>query len=270
MQQSSCVRSCMQAVGMWQVLLEEGVLNQGETACWLCMHTCTVCIYIQLWLCCCDAVDQELSFQDKCLFYRFLDDEQEDAPFPSEEERKESQEELQDTLLLLSQIGPDAHMRMILRKQYEIKVFSHTKVSHLIGHLASVIHFLLFSPSERTADDLEIIYEELLHIKALTHLSTTVSTDTIIFPFAEKIYQTLRLFPHIAVCNTYSTIYIITFVLFLCSRYSLYVSCLWDASPSPQGIHSRAEFGNWNSLVLVSCQLTKCQRKILFNRLENN
>lgn len=67
----------------------------------------------------CDTVDQELSFQDKYLFYRFLDDEQEDAPFPSEEEGRESQEELQDTLLLLAQIGPDAHMRMILRKQYE-------------------------------------------------------------------------------------------------------------------------------------------------------
>ncbi|XP_035031549.2 rap guanine nucleotide exchange factor 4 isoform X3 [Hippoglossus stenolepis] len=122
MQQSSCVHSRIQAVGMWQVLLEEGVLNH---------------------------VDQELIFQDKYLFYRFLDDEQEDAPLPSEEERQESQEELQDTLLLLSQIGPDAHMRMILRKH----------------------------PSERTADDLEIIYEELLHIKALSHLSTTVKRE---------------------------------------------------------------------------------------------
>uniref|UniRef100_A0A8D3AVJ2 Rap guanine nucleotide exchange factor 4 n=1 Tax=Scophthalmus maximus TaxID=52904 RepID=A0A8D3AVJ2_SCOMX len=122
MQQSSCIHSRIQAVGMWQVLLEEGVLNH---------------------------VDQELSFQDKYLFYRFLDDEQEGAPLPSEEERQESQEELQDTLLLLSQVGPDAHMRMILRKH----------------------------PSERTADDLEIIYEELLHIKALSHLSTTVKRE---------------------------------------------------------------------------------------------
>lgn len=73
----------------------------------------------QCWCYHCDTVDQELSFQDKYLFYRFLDDEQEDALFPSEEESRESQEELQDTLLLLSQIGPDAHMRMILRKQYE-------------------------------------------------------------------------------------------------------------------------------------------------------
>lgn len=76
-------------------------------------------------------VDQELSFQDKYLFYRFLDDEQENAPFPSEEERKESQEELQDTLLLLSQIGPDAHMRMILRKQYGTKATAFTPIESM-------------------------------------------------------------------------------------------------------------------------------------------
>uniref|UniRef100_A0A4W5JV60 Rap guanine nucleotide exchange factor 4 n=1 Tax=Hucho hucho TaxID=62062 RepID=A0A4W5JV60_9TELE len=126
MQQSSCVHSRIQAVGMWQVLLEEGVLNH---------------------------VDQELTFQDKYLFYRFLDDEQEDAPLPTEEEARERDEELQETLLLLSQIGPDAHMRMILRKQ----------------------------PGQRTTDDLEIIYEELLHIKALSHLSTTVSANSVTF-----------------------------------------------------------------------------------------
>lgn len=33
MQQSSCVHSRLQAVGMWQVLLEEGVLNHGEILC---------------------------------------------------------------------------------------------------------------------------------------------------------------------------------------------------------------------------------------------
>ncbi|KPP73866.1 rap guanine nucleotide exchange factor 4-like [Scleropages formosus] len=122
-QQSPSVHSRVQAVGMWQVLLEEGVLNH---------------------------VDQELNFQDKYLFYRFLDDEQEDAPPPNEEEeKKEGEEELQDTLLLLSQSGPDAHMRMILRKL----------------------------PGQRTLDDLEIIYEELLHIQALSHLSTSVKRE---------------------------------------------------------------------------------------------
>ncbi|KAM9663937.1 rap guanine nucleotide exchange factor 4 isoform 4-T4 [Trichechus inunguis] len=122
MQQTQCVHSRTQAVGMWQVLLEDSVLNH---------------------------VDQEHHFQDKYLFYRFLDDEHEDAPLPTEEEKKECDEELQDTMLLLSQMGPDAHMRMILRKP----------------------------PGQRTVDDLEIIYEELLHIKALSHLSTTVKRE---------------------------------------------------------------------------------------------
>ncbi|XP_059961779.1 rap guanine nucleotide exchange factor 4 isoform X5 [Mesoplodon densirostris] len=122
LQQTPCVHSRTQAVGMWQVLVEDGVLNH---------------------------VDQEHHFQDKYLFYRFLDDEHEDAPLPTEEEKKECDEELQDTMLLLSQMGPDAHMRMILRKP----------------------------PGQRTVDDLEIIYEELLHIKALSHLSTTVKRE---------------------------------------------------------------------------------------------
>lgn len=99
------VRLCVMSVFAPHVHAKQWFLNTFKPCC----------------LCCCDAVDQELSFQDKYLFYRFLDDEQEDASLPGEEERKESQEELQDTLLLLSQIGPDAHMRMILRKQYGYK-----------------------------------------------------------------------------------------------------------------------------------------------------
>ncbi|KAG5261559.1 hypothetical protein AALO_G00285660 [Alosa alosa] len=122
LQQSACVHSRAHAVGMWQSLLEEGVLNH---------------------------VDQELSFQDKYLFYRFLDDEDEDAVLPSDEEKREAEEELQETLLFLSQIGPDAHLRMILHKP----------------------------PGQRTGEDLEIIYDELLHIKALSHLSNTVKRE---------------------------------------------------------------------------------------------
>ncbi|XP_058490010.1 rap guanine nucleotide exchange factor 4-like isoform X2 [Solea solea] len=120
--QSACVLTRSHAVGMWQALLEEGVLNH---------------------------VDQELGFQDKYLFYRFLDDEEEDTPLPSEEEKRESEEELPETILFVAQIGPDALLRMILRK----------------------------SPGQRTGDDLEIIYDELLHIKALAHLSNTVKRE---------------------------------------------------------------------------------------------
>ncbi|XP_061550670.1 rap guanine nucleotide exchange factor 4-like isoform X1 [Phycodurus eques] len=120
--QSACVLTRSHAVGMWQALLEDQVLSH---------------------------VDQELGFQDKYLFYRFLDDEEEDTPLPSEEEKRESEEELPETILFLAQIGPDALLRMILRK----------------------------SPGQRTGDDLEIIYDELLHIKALDHLSNTVKRE---------------------------------------------------------------------------------------------
>lgn len=65
---------------------------------------------------CAPLVDQDLGFQDKYLFYRFLDDEEEDTPLPSEEEKRESEEELPETILFLAQIGPDALLRMILRK----------------------------------------------------------------------------------------------------------------------------------------------------------
>lgn len=112
-----------------------------------------------------------MSFQDKYLFYRFLDDEREDAPVPSEEEKRESQEELQETLLFLSQIGPDAHLRMILRKPYgSTAALTKAKQKHRGDSFC-----VSFRPPERAADDMEIIYEELLNIKALSHLSTTVS-----------------------------------------------------------------------------------------------
>lgn len=35
----------------------------------------------------------------------------------------------------------------------------------------------LFRPHERTIDDLEIIYDELLHVKALSHLSSLVKRE---------------------------------------------------------------------------------------------
>lgn len=124
MQQSSWVHSRIQAVGVWQVLLEEGALNHGKTH----FHqpgraqVSQEQEFNQLSpAVCCNSVDGEMSFQDKYLFYRFLDDEQQDAPGLHDEDRRASQEELQDALLFLSQIGPDALMRMILRKPYGFK-----------------------------------------------------------------------------------------------------------------------------------------------------
>ncbi|XP_076472872.1 rap guanine nucleotide exchange factor 4-like isoform X2 [Babylonia areolata] len=120
--QNTLMHTRQQAVGMWQVLLEEGVL----------VHVC-----------------HEHQFKDKYLFYRFTEDDQGVGVTPSAGDKRECEEELQDSLRTLAQIGPDAMMRMILRKP----------------------------AAERTGEEIEIIYEELLHIKALSHLSYMVKRE---------------------------------------------------------------------------------------------
>ncbi|XP_056131448.1 rap guanine nucleotide exchange factor 3 isoform X2 [Lampris incognitus] len=120
MRLNECVQSRYQAVGMWQVLVEEGILVP---------------------------VKHELNFHDKdTQFYRFLDSEFGLSHITND---KESEDELQEGLSLLSQMGPDAVLTMILRK----------------------------CPSQRSSEDLEVIYEELLHVKAAAHLSTSVRKE---------------------------------------------------------------------------------------------
>lgn len=103
-------------------------------------------------------------FVDKYMFYRFsADTEPENTRggcavntsqcwtlgLPSPEDEREADEKCAETLTYLAASAPDAIMRLILRK-----------------------------PSyERTTDDLEMIYEELLHIKALAHLSHSVKRE---------------------------------------------------------------------------------------------
>uniref|UniRef100_A0A3Q1GDN5 Rap guanine nucleotide exchange factor (GEF) 3 n=1 Tax=Acanthochromis polyacanthus TaxID=80966 RepID=A0A3Q1GDN5_9TELE len=120
MKQNECLQSRSQAVGMWQVLVDEGIL----------VH-----------------VKHELNFHDKdTQFYRFQNSEFGLNHITNE---RESEDELQEGLSLLSQLGPDALLTMILRK----------------------------CPSQRSAEDLEVIYEELLHVKAAAHLSTSVRKE---------------------------------------------------------------------------------------------
>ncbi|XP_040916459.1 rap guanine nucleotide exchange factor 3 isoform X2 [Toxotes jaculatrix] len=120
MKQNECLQSRSQAVGMWQVLVDEGIL----------VH-----------------VKHELNFHDKdTQFYRFQDSEFGLNHISNE---RDSEDELQEGLSLLSQLGPDALLTMILRK----------------------------CPSQRSAEDLEVIYEELLHVKAAAHLSTSVRKE---------------------------------------------------------------------------------------------
>ncbi|XP_008198036.1 rap guanine nucleotide exchange factor 4 isoform X4 [Tribolium castaneum] len=119
---SSSIHTRAQAAGMWQALLEEGVISH---------------------------VSKEQPFKDKCFLYRFWQDEEGPTSLPPLEDVATAEEQIQDSLGTLIHRGPDAVLRMILRKQ-----------SH-----------------ERTPDDLETIYEELLHIRALAHLSNSVKRE---------------------------------------------------------------------------------------------
>lgn len=44
----------------------------------------------------------------------------------------------------------------------------------------------IFRPSERTSEELQLVYEELLHVKALTHLSTMVKRELASVVFFEQ------------------------------------------------------------------------------------
>jgi Rap guanine nucleotide exchange factor 4 len=61
-------------------------------------------------------VSQEHYFKDKYLFYRFSGDEDGKLAIPSTTEQIECEEQLNDVILTLAQVGPDAMLRMILRK----------------------------------------------------------------------------------------------------------------------------------------------------------
>ncbi|XP_057667592.1 rap guanine nucleotide exchange factor 4 isoform X1 [Diorhabda carinulata] len=119
---SPSIQTRAQAAGMWQALLEEGVISH---------------------------VNKEQPFKDKCFLYRFWQDEEGATALPPLEDIATAEEQIQDSLGILIHKGPDAVLRMILRKQ-----------SH-----------------ERTAEDQETIYEELLHIRALAHLSNSVKRE---------------------------------------------------------------------------------------------
>ncbi|XP_032104301.1 rap guanine nucleotide exchange factor 3 isoform X5 [Sapajus apella] len=111
------VHSRSQAVGICQVLLDEGALCH---------------------------VKHDWAFQDRdAQFYRFP------GPEPEPMGAHEMDEELAEAVALLSQRGPDALLTVALRKP----------------------------PGQRTDEELDLIFEELLHIKAVAHLSNSVKRE---------------------------------------------------------------------------------------------
>uniref|UniRef100_A0A8D9DTX0 Rap guanine nucleotide exchange factor 4 n=2 Tax=Cacopsylla melanoneura TaxID=428564 RepID=A0A8D9DTX0_9HEMI len=110
------------ATGMWQALLEEGVIYH---------------------------VNGEQAFRDKCILYNFWQDKEGSCSTATAQDIAEAEEHLEEALLALTRRAPDAILRYILRKQ----------------------------PLDRTSEDLEQIYEELLHLKPLHHLSNSVRRE---------------------------------------------------------------------------------------------
>ncbi|CAG0905950.1 unnamed protein product [Darwinula stevensoni] len=108
----STVLSRHLAAAMWQVLLEEGIIQH---------------------------VTREHPFRDKYLLYRWVIGD-------SVGEGNWGEEAFRESLALLARLAPDALFRVALRKPRE----------------------------DRTEEDLELIYEKLLQVPALSHLSTSV------------------------------------------------------------------------------------------------
>nr|CAI29583.1 hypothetical protein [Pongo abelii] len=89
-------------------------------------------------------VKHDWAFQDRdAQFYRFP------GPEPEPVGAHEMEEELAEAVALLSQRGPDALLTVALRKP----------------------------PGQRTDEELDLIFEELLHIKAVAHLSNSVKRE---------------------------------------------------------------------------------------------
>ncbi|XP_074593766.1 exchange protein directly activated by cAMP [Brevipalpus obovatus] len=95
----------------------------------------------------------EPQFYDRYCFYEFCfeDDNGLDSlpSLPTMEERRKAEAALTHCLALLNQLAPEANFRLILRKPSQ----------------------------DRTGEEVDAVYEELMHIKALSHLGDSVRRE---------------------------------------------------------------------------------------------
>lgn len=99
-----------QAAGMWQALLEEGVIAHGSYINLSLLLNFIIVIVNFL------TVGKEQPFKDKCFLYRFWQDEEGATALPSLEDISTAEDQMPESLVTLIHRGPDAVMRMILRK----------------------------------------------------------------------------------------------------------------------------------------------------------
>ena len=106
---SPVVHTRIQATGMWQALLEEGVLSHGIYFT-LCTHNCYQTYYITF------IVAHEQPFKDKCFLYRFRADEDGSGASSNTDDVNSANDHIKEALTPLLHRGPDATLRLILRK----------------------------------------------------------------------------------------------------------------------------------------------------------
>lgn len=109
---SPIVHTRIQAAGMWQALLEEGVLVHGK----LKFNYIFNCFSLIFFFCFLILVNKEQPFKDKCFLYRFRVDEDNSSSQPQADDVSSSNEHIRESLGALLHRGPDATLRMILRK----------------------------------------------------------------------------------------------------------------------------------------------------------
>lgn len=79
------------------------------------MFLINMCVIIFIFL---SLVNKEQPFKDKCFLYRFWQDEEGATALPTLEDIATAEEQIQESLGILIHRGPDAFLRMILRKPY--------------------------------------------------------------------------------------------------------------------------------------------------------
>ena len=109
---SPVVHTRIQATGMWQALLEEGVVAHGNFNLFITQFNLSICSRVLNT----PTVAREQPFKDKVFLYRFRADEEGNGPAPSSDDVNNANEHIKEGLTALLHRGPDATLRLILRK----------------------------------------------------------------------------------------------------------------------------------------------------------
>lgn len=109
---SPVVHTRIQGAGMWQALLEEGVISHGDPFTIYNLKL-EIIIFSFFFI---TTVAHEQPFKDKCFLYRFRSDEDGSGTSPSADDLNSANEHVKEALTSLLHRGPDATLRLILRK----------------------------------------------------------------------------------------------------------------------------------------------------------